>query len=61
MWLGQVQLTDIVHVSLLDKSQYARIMCKVPEIAEKDYLVELIKYVTPNLKCFWHSATNNEN
>ena len=60
MWLRRVHLTDVVHVSLLDRGQYARIMSEVPDIAEKYYLVELIKYVTPYLKSFWHSATNNE-
>lgn len=50
MWLRQVHLKDVVHASLLDKKQYARIMSEVPDIAEKNDLEELIKYVTPNLK-----------
>lgn len=56
-WLRQVYLTDVVHVSLLNRRQYARIMSEVPDIAGKYYFVELIKYVIPYLKCFWHSAT----
>lgn len=35
LWLRLVHLTDIVHVSLLNKRQSAMIMSKVPNIAEK--------------------------
>lgn len=58
MWLRQVHLRDVVHVRLLNKRQYARIMSEVLDTAEKDYPVELIIYITPNLKCFCHSVTN---
>ena len=40
MGLRQDHLTHVVHVSLLDKRRYARIMSEVPDIVEKDYLVE---------------------
>lgn len=50
----------IDHVSLLDKRQYAGKMSEIPDTAEKDYFVELIKYVTQNLKSFWDSATSKE-
>lgn len=59
-WLRQVYLTDVVHISLLNRRQYARLMSEVRDIAGKYYFVELIKYVIPYLKCFWHSATNKE-
>lgn len=61
MWLRQVHPRDVVHISLPDKRQYARIMNAVLDIADKDCLVELIIYITPNLKCFCHSVTNKKN
>lgn len=50
----------IVHVSLLGKRQYAGKMSEIPDIAEKGYFVELIKYITQNLKSLRFSNKQGE-